>query len=130
MTLRCRNRSLRSNFGRSWAKPFLSEPAKQSELLADCDSRALADRITSWAASLDVFGESCQGTISRSLPLFPLRQYDEPHALFRDNLPVLFGSHHLRAQEAAGDCTPGREVYERVQACLERVQSADRAGDL
>jgi len=31
-------------------KTFLSEPAKRSEWLADQDSRALADRITAWAA--------------------------------------------------------------------------------
>src|SRR5580658_7399533 len=54
----------------------------------------------------------CQGRVSPALPLFLFRQYDETHEFLRDGLPIRSGSHHLRAQEVAGDRTPGREVYE------------------
>src|SRR5271154_350802 len=66
---------------------------------------------------------------AHTLPLFLFRQYDESHELFRDDLPLSLGPHHFRAQEVAGDRTPGWEVHERIQARFERIQSANRAGD-
>src|ERR1700689_4429137 len=66
---------------------------------------------------------------AHALPLFLFRQYDELHELFRNDLLILFGPRHLWAQEVAGDRTPDRQVHERVQAGLQRIQGANRAGD-
>jgi len=64
------------------------------------------------------------------LPLFLLRQYDEAHEFFRNDLPVLAGPYHLWAEEVAGDRATGRQMDERVPAGFERVQGPDRAGNL
>ena len=67
--------------------------------------------------------------LAQSLPLFCFRQYDEPHEFLRDDLPVLAGPGHLRAQEVAGDRPPGGQGAQRISARFERIQGADRAGN-
>lgn len=58
----------------------------------------------------------------------PLR-YHEFDGLFRDTLLVFPGFVDLWAKEVAGDCASGRQGAERIQASLERVQSADHIRD-
>src|SRR5215472_1650477 len=68
-------------------------------------------------------------SLPQRLPPFPRAQYHDRHELFRDDLPVLPGPRHLWAQETSGDRAPSRQIPERIQACLQRIQGADRAGD-
>src|ERR1017187_6571785 len=71
----------------------------------------------------------CRNLCFAMIAAFQLRQYDEPHDLFGDDLPVLFGPHHLWAEEVAGDRAPSWQGAQRIQTRLKRVQGANRAGD-
>src|SRR5580698_9853112 len=100
--------------------------------LPRANQNCMGEHDTAWAAGVKGITETCGlvTLLSRddcriSLPGSMMKQ----HELFRNSVSFRAGAGHLRAEEIAGDCAPGRENAQRIPAGFERIQIADRAGD-